>query len=440
VGEVMAAMRAASRKRGLPATRAMREGWPMAASKDDGQLPRAWTNVVLASENDETFLLRPRQLLAAPQDADVAQANLPPGWERKDESASAVLFELPGGTGTAQEVLDALAKVRAATGGRAHVAPNHVLVGEQDPPVTFTGEPRIQGGNATCAIPVAPPAALPQRTTHPGDGKGVALAVLDTGLFQNPLLTPKRVDGAFDDTWDLDRDGFADAEAGHGTFVSGLILQVAPSAHVMVVKVLDSHGVGDDYTVAKVMERLPESVDIVNLSLGGYTEKNAPPLATAAALARIHARGGAVVAAAGNAGKPRPFWPAASPTVVGVGAVDRGETWTRPQWSNYGPWVDAVTRGSNVASTFGHGKTRVVETVGGRVRGEVFQYWARWDGTSFSTPVVAGYLARLMTRQRLRPAEQAVTYLRQKSPPSPDRRSFPAAVLVDDVEPGVTLP
>jgi hypothetical protein len=209
---------------------------------------------------------------------------------------------------------------------------------------------------------------------------------------------------------------------------------------VLVIKVLDSHGVGDDHTVAKVLERLPKTIDIVNLSLGGYTEGNAPPLATAAVLAAIHARGGAVVAAAGNAGRSRPFWPAASRTVVGVGAVDRGEAWTRPKWSNYGRWVDAVTRGSDVASTYARNKTRYTDTIGGPVKVEVFDGWARWDGTSFSTPVVAGYLARIMTRHGLRPAEQAVAYLRQKAPPTPDPASFPQAVLVDDIEPGVTLP
>src|SRR3954451_10316814 len=102
----------------------------MAASKDDGPLlPRAWKNVVLAAENDETFLLRPGQILAAPEDAGVTRENLPPGWEASDKTESAVLFQLSGGNGTAQEVLDALAKVREATAGRpqgpAHVAPNH---------------------------------------------------------------------------------------------------------------------------------------------------------------------------------------------------------------------------------------------------------------------------------------------------------------------------
>jgi hypothetical protein len=45
-----------------------------------------------------------------------------------------------------------------------------------------------------------------------------------------------------------------------------------------------------------------------------------------------------------------------------------------------------------------------------------------------------------MTRHGLKPAEKAVAYLRQKSPKTPDPASFPAAVLVDDLEPGVALP
>jgi hypothetical protein len=102
--------------------------------------------------------------------------------------------------------------------------------------------------------------------------------------------------------------------------------------------------------------------------------------------------------------------------------------------------VDAVTRGSNVASTYAINKTQHAEFFGGPVSVEVFQGWARWDGTSFSTPVVAGFLARLMTRHGLRPAERAAAYLRQKSPRSPDPRSYPGAVLVDDIEPGVALP
>ena len=140
------------------------------------------------------------------------------------------------------------------------------------------GEPRIQGGPGSTVRPATPPAALPQRTTQPGDGKGVRIAVLDTGMFEHEWLK-----GAVQtapnsaDVWDVDSDGYGDAESGHGTFIAGLIRQVAPSASVYAVKVLNSHGVGDDLGVAKAMERLPADVDIVNLSLGGYTDNERAP-------------------------------------------------------------------------------------------------------------------------------------------------------------------
>jgi hypothetical protein len=418
------------------------------AANDNKGISREWTDVVLWPETGNTFLLRPRQLLIAPADVKDAETALPPGWTLDDsvKTTGALRFTNKTGSGTAEEVLDAIARVRRATAGRpqgpARIAPNHVLAGEQPDPVTFTGEPRIQGGNATCARPETLPKSLPLRTTQPGDGKGVTIAVLDTGLFQHPWLAPPVVTSAANaaDTWDLDGDGFGDAEAGHGTFVSGLIRQVAPAAHILDGKVLDSHGVGDDLAVAQAIEQLPAAVRIVNLSLGGYTEDDSAPLAIAGALRTIRARGGAIVAAAGNAGDRRPFWPAAFKQVVGVGAVDFAGTWTRPEWSNYGYWVDAVARGANVASTYKlKGITKFVAGPGAAVTRRTFNGWARWDGTSFSTPVVAAYLARLITRHHLATAQQAVDLLLTTAPPAP-QPDYPLAVLVDDIEPGVRLP
>ena len=138
-------------------------------------------------------------------------------------------------------------------------------------------------------------------------------------------------------------DGYADNESGHGTFIAGLILQVAPAAEVYVVKVLDSNGVGDDLTVATAMEQLPQDVDIVNLSLGGYTDDDSAPLAIATALKamrkqrrrgrrRRRQRGlrapvlarGVQAGARGRRGRAR-----------------RGGVWHRADFSDYGWWVDA---------------------------------------------------------------------------------------------------
>jgi hypothetical protein len=413
------------------------------ASVNDSKLPAAWKNVAVSPDPANRFLLRPRQILVAPADVADVLKNLP-GWkpDGDNHSTGSTLFKLGAGNGSAQEVLDALAKVRKATADRPQgpvkVAPNHVLVGETA--VTFTGEPRIQGGNATTARPEKRPAALPLRTRMADDGDGVKIAVLDTGLFDHAWLPPALVDRAAnsDDTWDADGDKFGDAEAGHGTFVSGVIRQVAPAAHVHVVKVLDSQGVGDDLTVARAMENLPRDVQIVNLSLGGYTDDDSAPLAIASALRIIRGRGGAIVAAAGNDGTKRPFWPAAFKHVLAVGAVDFGKRWQRAPWSNYGYWVDVAARGVNTASTFAANQTRYCETEGGPETTLSFKGWARWDGTSFAAPLVAAYLARLMTRNGLVDAQQAVFRLLASSPAAP-QPDFPLAVLVDELE-GLPVP
>ena len=44
--------------------------------------------------------------------------------------------------------------------------------------------------------------------------------------------------------------------AGHGTFIAGLISQVAPGCRVSVGKVLDNSGVGDEWTIARRIHAL----------------------------------------------------------------------------------------------------------------------------------------------------------------------------------------
>ena len=165
-----------------------------------------------------------------------------------------------------------------------------------------------------------------------------------------------------DDVWDVENDGYGDNESGHGTFIAGLILQVAPAASVYAVKVLDSHGVGDDLKVAEAMALLPANVNIVNLSLGGYTDGDQPPMAIALAMQSQAFNSRVVVAAAGNHAEKRPFWPAAFGPVVSVGAVeDKEGLWAPASYSNHGAWVDLVARGSNLQSTFAHETTKVAQ-------------------------------------------------------------------------------
>jgi hypothetical protein len=409
------------------------------------ELPERWDprKVALCSDKEKPFLLRPGQLLVGPGDApDVAKVLT--GWkpqERRTFGVTTFTRTPQNPADPAREVLDAIAKVRKATAGRpqgpVRVAPNHVLVGEAGGAITLTGEPRLQGGPGSSVRVAALPKTMPLRTTRRGDGKGVRIAVLDTGLFTHPWLTAVQKATASDDVWDVDHDDYADAESGHGTFIAGLILQVVPAAEVYVVKVLDSLGVGDDSTVAQAMEQLPQDVDIVNLSLGGYTMDDAAPLAISCALNAMRKQRNVVVAAAGNAGKSRPFWPAAFKQVVAAGAVDEKDGhWSKADFSNFGWWVDTAARGVNLQSTFNKGKTKAASGTKPDPADPwiAFNGWAAWDGTSFSCPITAAMLARAMSRNGFATASEALAHLLSTSPPAP-QPDFPLAVLVDELQP-----
>jgi subtilisin family serine protease len=394
------------------------------------EVPDRWKRVASARGRKGNFLLRPGELVVARADAQRVRALLPE-WKPDPErhTREVVVLTLPGAQDDreAKAVLAALARVRKATRNRARVAPNHVLVGESGGPNTFRGTPRIRGGPATRPRPAKPPRTLQALDRDGRRGGGTAVVgVLDTGLWPQKWLQPRvPVRAGEEEVLDAEPDGFLDTEAGHGTFITGLVLQVAPSARVHVAKVLDSEGIGDDVSVASGLERLPEPVQILNLSLGGYTGDDQPPLALAEKLLELRADGTVIVAAAGNDGTSRPFWPAALKHVIAVGAVENdGTAWRRADFSNHGWWVDACTVGADVVSSFVDITTNVLPE-GGTMD---FDEWAAWGGTSMAAPIVAGAIAALVARGST-PADAAAEVLaRGERAPLPD---FPLATRID---------
>ena len=91
----------------------------------------------------------------------------------------------------AQEVLEAIAQ-RAQGHRQAPAGPGarraQPRLRRRGGAITLTGEPRIQGGPGSSVRVAKLPATLPLRTTRAGDGKGVRIAVLDTGLFNHQWL------------------------------------------------------------------------------------------------------------------------------------------------------------------------------------------------------------------------------------------------------------
>ena len=194
-------------------------------------------------------------------------------------------------------------------------------------------------------------------------------------------------------------DGLLDLAAGHGSFVTGVVEQVAPAATIRVYRAVDTQGAGSAYGVANAMvQAARDGADILHLSLGLMTVDNEPPVAfiTAVDTIRSERSGVVIVASAGNMGLDIPMYPAAMPEVTGVAALNPDvRNPSRAPWSNYGDWVDCSAVGVGITSTFVEGYEPHTEN--GQLVTEYFgnNSWAYWSGTSFSAPQISGAVAQL---------------------------------------------
>ncbi|MGQ9552548.1 MAG: S8 family serine peptidase [Anaerolineae bacterium] len=226
---------------------------------------------------------------------------------------------------------------------------------------------------------------------------GPIIAVLDTGIdLAHPDLVGNLVPG-----WDfVNGDSSPQDDNGHGTHVTGITAAIGNNglgvagmnwkAQIMPIKILDQSGVGE---AAKARLGIHWAIDhgarVLNLSLGTYD--TSPDLEEAVSYAL--SKGAIIVAAVGNVGsasgvaKGTWIYPAAYPGVLGVGATDSSDRVA--DFSNQGPFVDAVAPGVYVLSTF------------------VGNSYAYFSGTSMATPHVAG-LAALIWSVRPSLTTQAV--------------------------------
>lgn len=222
-------------------------------------------------------------------------------------------------------------------------------------------------------------------------GAGVKLGIADTGFNPDPAMS--WLGGINTDQPDLGVVGAQIGyEGGHGRFVAGVSRCIAPDTTLGVVNAFPYAGATAEYeAVARILAFLDAfEPQILNVSAGTHTLGDEEPLGFVV-LSEERLGNTLLVAAAGNDTSDLPFYPAAFEWAVGVGAL--AADWTHRAWfSNFGDWVDAYAPGETLVNAYHVGdytyreppRTGAVQTFAGR---------ARWSGTSFAAPYVAGLIA-----------------------------------------------
>jgi thermitase len=242
-------------------------------------------------------------------------------------------------------------------------------------------------------------------------GRGVLVAVIDTGIdLQHSGFTGRLapahtwldlVDGdAYphegyesvlrNGAWVLEPTGTGDY-FGHGTAAAGIVLQAAPLATILPIRVLNSQGRGDASSIVKAIDHaVAQGARVINLSLGTKNSVRA----IQAMVDYAHGLGVVVVASSGNSGNTRVTYPAVTAAqgayvhAIGVGSVDADDR--KSSFSTYGADLEMLAPGSGIATLFPGDATALVH------------------GTSFAAPWVSGVAALAIAEGVVAPAQPIV--------------------------------
>ncbi|MEU0151481.1 type VII secretion-associated serine protease mycosin [Micromonospora fulviviridis] len=239
-------------------------------------------------------------------------------------------------------------------------------------------------------------------------GKGVTVAIVDTGVAPHPDLAGNLLPGT-----DLTAagDGLQDTD-GHGTAMAGLIaahgqrsslgvLGIAPSAKVLSIRGKATNEGGDTDNLALGIEyAIRQGADIVCISAVAARSTRLAAAVRAALQADV-----VVVAAAGNRpDDPTVGYPASEEGVIAVGGTDRSGMLAAV--SVTGPEVDVAAPAVDIYSTSYGGK------------------YSKGTGTSSATAIVAGAAALIRSKYPDLPAQEVAHRLTataiDKGPPGRD--------------------
>ncbi|WP_309386130.1 S8 family peptidase [Cerasicoccus frondis] len=226
-------------------------------------------------------------------------------------------------------------------------------------------------------------------------GKGVRIAVIDSGVTNHPALRGARIN-----RYALIEELVAN---GHGNAVTSLIVGngdlgqprgLAPAAEILAYQAMGEDS-GNTFTIAKgIVDAVDHGANIINLSLGGWGDT--PAIRNAVAYATD--KGVVIVAAVGNDRLDQITYPAAYPDVIAVTSVDAGLHWAEyPNAGLRGEWPDIAAPGVGLPAAYNDNDNIL------------------FSGTSAATPVVSAAIAAYMSETGSSAVEAADVVLKQAS-------------------------
>jgi len=325
---------------------------------------------------------RAERLPTKRRDSDAADAGALEGQRIlvfKDQDALARFLERAGGRIRLLGRLDALNALKVGFSDYDELA--SLLNGEEEQSFVFPVNAPAPPEGTVQSSAVALGSHLLEWLGISGDnsswGRGVKIAVLDTGVTANSAFNT-----SISSINLVDAPGNPSTQNGHGTAVASMIIGngtltpgVAPGAEILSVRIANDNGQSDSFMLARgIVAAVDSGASIINISMGSIGDS----ALVRNAIEYAKAGGALIVAAAGNNGTDQVSYPAANDGVIAVGAVDA--LGNHLDFSNSGSAVDIAAPGFGVNAAWTGDQAAAV------------------TGTSFSSPIVAGAIAAIMTQ------------------------------------------
>lgn len=267
-------------------------------------------------------------------------------------------------------------------------------------------------------------------------GKGVIVAIIDTGVSAGPTKKGKPVRD-FGTTHMVPGYDFVSKDSdpyddhGHGTHVAGTVAEatnnnegvagLAFDASIMPLKVLSAQGSGSSADIANAIRWAADhGANVINMSLGS----SVPSEVIRNACKYAKKKNVVIVCAAGNGSGEPVGYPAAFPECIAVSSV--GPTGNLAFYSSYGKQVALAAPGGDTTNGKQDGilqNTNFPEDQGGK--GDDYYFF---QGTSMASPHVAA-VAALIEAQGVTDAARVKEILTSSATPKGEKKKYGAGIL-----------